>query len=230
MKESKGKIKIDFSLIRDEVNTKDVLQALGIEINKRGKFLCPAHPDKNPSAVVYEDNLWHCYSCGAHGSCIDLVMYSMGTSVRDAALWLGTHYNIGITNESSDFPAVKIDERTNISSTLLTQIGLKENPFRLRHKKGEHYLLLSKLEAADLVRTKCEECIDNEHEFCVKAIKKYPILKENGMAPVLLGQTNDLLAPVRELMSKMDEICNEEQKITLQNPLGLEEEREEERE
>ena len=45
----------------------------GIEV-VRGKFLCPSHDDRNPSASINPDSThWKCFSCGAGGSAIDLV-------------------------------------------------------------------------------------------------------------------------------------------------------------
>jgi hypothetical protein len=46
----------------------------GIEITK-SKFLCPSHDDHDPSASVDPDGIhWKCFSCGAGGSAIDLLM------------------------------------------------------------------------------------------------------------------------------------------------------------
>jgi len=46
----------------------------GIEIVK-DKFLCPSHDDHDPSASVDPDGIhWKCFSCGAGGSAIDLLM------------------------------------------------------------------------------------------------------------------------------------------------------------
>ena len=46
----------------------------GIVITK-DKFLCPSHDDHDPSASINSDGIhWKCFSCGAGGSAIDLVM------------------------------------------------------------------------------------------------------------------------------------------------------------
>jgi hypothetical protein len=45
--------------------------------------ICPLHGDTNPSFVVYPDNHFYCYGCGAHGDVIDL--YSALHRVSKAA-------------------------------------------------------------------------------------------------------------------------------------------------
>lgn len=53
---------------------------------KAGKLWgrCPFHEDKTPSFLVNADNTYHCFSCGAHGDVIDLVMKLEGLSLADA--------------------------------------------------------------------------------------------------------------------------------------------------
>lgn len=36
--------------------------------------LCPFHKETTPSFVIYEDNRYHCFGCGADGDSIDFVM------------------------------------------------------------------------------------------------------------------------------------------------------------
>lgn len=58
------------------MGTKDV----SVKIFRR----CPFHADKSPSFVLYPDNSFHCFGCGAHGrGAIDFVM-KLGVSFNEA--------------------------------------------------------------------------------------------------------------------------------------------------
>lgn len=52
---------------------KQVPIALLIKVNRAHKAVCLFHGDKDPSMHVYNTN-YHCFSCGAHGTAIDIVM------------------------------------------------------------------------------------------------------------------------------------------------------------
>ncbi|MCL6559629.1 MAG: hypothetical protein K6U74_12685 [Firmicutes bacterium] len=59
----------------------------GLELQKRGKnylALCPFHPDRRPSLVVYPDR-WRCFGCQAHGDGIDLAARLLNLRPIEAA-------------------------------------------------------------------------------------------------------------------------------------------------
>ena len=59
--------------------------------------LCPFHSEKTPSFTVFvEQNRWHCFGCGRHGSAIDLVMESRKEEFWEAALILAQKYGIPV--------------------------------------------------------------------------------------------------------------------------------------
>jgi DNA primase len=80
---------IDFKSISDSVNVRSLIEAdLGLAIRKR--WLCPYHPDQNPSlGVDPAERRWRCWSCGAHGDAIDWLVRRDGLSVVEAARRLG---------------------------------------------------------------------------------------------------------------------------------------------
>jgi hypothetical protein len=88
---------------------------LGIVVTK-GKFLCPSHDDHNPSASINPDGVhWKCFSCGAGGSAIDLVM-----AVRQCDMDTAANEIIGYNGLSSKAakakqpkPKPKIDYKAN---------------------------------------------------------------------------------------------------------------------
>lgn len=61
---------------------------VGSEFKQKGRnhwAACPFHADKTPSLNIDSDkNRWHCFSCGAGGSAIDLVMKIRDVGFREA--------------------------------------------------------------------------------------------------------------------------------------------------
>lgn len=52
---------------------------------RNGFARCPLHTDKTPSVKVYkEQNKWHCFSCGAHGDSVDIIMAINGIGTAEA--------------------------------------------------------------------------------------------------------------------------------------------------
>lgn len=60
-----------------------------VEVRRDGFARCPAHGDRTPSMKVYADNHAHCFSCGFHGSAIDVAAAVWNVSVAEAAARLG---------------------------------------------------------------------------------------------------------------------------------------------
>ncbi len=71
------------------------------EVRQRGRLhvcrcLCGQNSDRNPSFTLYDqDNHFHCYACGRHGSVIDLVMLTEGLDVKTACQHLRERYLLG---------------------------------------------------------------------------------------------------------------------------------------
>ena len=66
----------------------DVAKRLGIEVG-RHKALCPFHQDRHPSLHFdIKRNRYKCFSCGASGDVIDLVMRYMNVSFKEAVAWM----------------------------------------------------------------------------------------------------------------------------------------------
>ena len=60
---------------------------------KRHKALCPFHDDHTPS-LTFKKNKFRCWSCGASGDSISLVMKVLGKDFREACRWLADEHNI----------------------------------------------------------------------------------------------------------------------------------------
>ena len=60
---------------------------------KRHKALCPFHDDHTPS-LTFKKNKFRCWSYGASGDAISLVMKVLGKDFREACRWLADENNI----------------------------------------------------------------------------------------------------------------------------------------
>ena len=60
-----------FEVVKANINTQEVAQTYGIDVNHHGMALCPFHNDRHPSLYVSDDH-YHCFACGEHGDVIDL--------------------------------------------------------------------------------------------------------------------------------------------------------------
>ena len=96
----------------------DACQRLGIDVDSRGYFLCPAHDDKGGggrgNAHVTPDPLkWTCFACGAGGDSSDLISTVEGATAAEVA-----KASTGKTRpvrevKSKRAPQPKIDYSTN---------------------------------------------------------------------------------------------------------------------
>ncbi len=69
--------------VNNIVDIEEIARFLRLEPNSKGFVSCPRHVDKTPSLKLYQDtNSWHCFSCGAGSSVIDLYMFVTGLDFR----------------------------------------------------------------------------------------------------------------------------------------------------
>ena len=81
-----------FQNVKYGVSCREVAELYGIDVNRRGKALCPFHNDWHPSLYVADDH-YYCFTCGEHGDVIDFVGRLFQLSPYDAArnLMAGFH-------------------------------------------------------------------------------------------------------------------------------------------
>ena len=184
---------IDWQFFRD-IPIKEVAEGLGIDINKDNNFLCIAHNDSKPSAHIFaKNNSWHCFACGAGGSCLDLVMYNNGCNIFEAAKFLNTLYPGGIEyHNNQDENAMGI-EIPYIPNDLIKEIGLTSNPFNMRkisipytnengNKKpirNRNDFSIDYISATEIIIHKLLEKQDYWREYKQNVLKNFPEIAYN---------------------------------------------------
>jgi len=58
------------------------------DVSGKRMTLCPFHKERTASFVIYPDNSYHCFGCGAHGNAIDFLIKKLGYSFEHACLIL----------------------------------------------------------------------------------------------------------------------------------------------
>jgi hypothetical protein len=81
---------IDFDAIRRDYPL-DAVVAKALPLRKSGGnkvAVCPFHPDKNPSLVLFKDQTYHCFGCSAHGDVIDFVAGTQHLNIAESIRFL----------------------------------------------------------------------------------------------------------------------------------------------
>jgi phage/plasmid primase-like uncharacterized protein len=77
---------VDFDAVRRDYPLEAIVGQV-LRLKKAGGnkvAVCPFHPDKNPSLVLWPDQTYHCFGCGAHGDVIDFVAGTQNLSISEA--------------------------------------------------------------------------------------------------------------------------------------------------
>ena len=235
MSQTTSKISIDWGFFKS-IPMQDVLDLFSIETNGRGMFCCPAHNDKHPSAKISPKyNGWHCWSCQAGGSTLDLAKYALNCEVRDAALYLNQFFPGGV----KDF----VDDR--ITPPILTievckLIGLKSNPYNAYQANvpksgysdpniGEHVEFVNirteiededRLAITDMVLAKLDDAIDRYGTVIREDAKSIAELKDAStdydlaMKDLFTAENEAHSRVLGLLISKKDEFVSYKDRLT----------------
>ena len=85
--------KYELQKLRD-LPIEGVAERLGLRVT-RHKSLCPFHDDHHPSLYFnVGKNSYRCFSCGAHGGVLDLVMNHLKLEFKEACKWLADSHNV----------------------------------------------------------------------------------------------------------------------------------------
>ena len=81
---------VDFEAIRRDYPLEAIV-ARALKVEKAGGnkvVVCPFHPDKNPSMVLFKDQTYHCFGCAAHGDVIDFIANTQRLSISESIRFL----------------------------------------------------------------------------------------------------------------------------------------------
>lgn len=92
-----AKGRLDFAaIIKERVSSREMLESVGIHVDRRGMAKCPFHADKDASLKVYSEvrRGWHCYGCNVGGDATDFAMMWYGVSFKEAIAKINDSFNL----------------------------------------------------------------------------------------------------------------------------------------
>ena len=95
--------RLRYARCREAVSAREAAERYGMEIDRRGRALCPAHDDHHPS-VSFRDGRWRCWSCGASGDSIDLTARLLGLTPAQALRRLDRDFGLGLEPDRPPTP------------------------------------------------------------------------------------------------------------------------------
>lgn len=85
-------------LILEQVSMEDLCNYYGLTQFRGKKYVCPFHPDKNPSACISKDNFWfRCYGCGISYNVIHFVCRYENCTKPTAIAHLDNYFGLGLS-------------------------------------------------------------------------------------------------------------------------------------
>ena len=82
--------------ITEQVTVPMVLSRYGFPTSDRKRIPCPLHSGKDPN-FCYTDKVFHCWTCGAKGNVVSLVMQLFNLSFPQALMKLNTDFCLGLS-------------------------------------------------------------------------------------------------------------------------------------
>ncbi|HUS49911.1 MAG TPA: CHC2 zinc finger domain-containing protein [Candidatus Paceibacterota bacterium] len=62
------------NLVNQKIKITDVAKKYGLDVDKKGRTLCPFHNDNDPSLFLSDDkNIFHCFGCNAKGNILTFI-------------------------------------------------------------------------------------------------------------------------------------------------------------
>lgn len=116
------------SAIKSLVTSRQLLEHVGVHVERSGFACCPLHGERTASLKVYADPRrgWHCFGCGRGGTVIDLGMALWDTDFKGACVRLNDEFRLGLDLHRAMTPEEKRAFRARIAY---------EQEKRERHRK-----------------------------------------------------------------------------------------------
>lgn len=86
-----------FEEVKERSDILEVARAIGLNLNRYNKGLCPFHNEKTPSfSICSKRQLFKCFACGESGDSIALVSKLKGLNNYESALYINKLLKLGI--------------------------------------------------------------------------------------------------------------------------------------
>ena len=119
-----------FEKVKEVARIEEVVEHVGVRLDRHGKALCPFHKEKTPSfSIKKDDNIFKCFGCGAAGDAIDFVAKYKGIEALEAAKVIAEMYGINDKQkgekQQARLPISKVIKAQKIASVAAKQ-SIKE--------------------------------------------------------------------------------------------------------
>lgn len=86
------------AIIKERVSSREMLESVGIHVDRRGMAKCPFHGDGDASLKVYSNirRGWHCYGCHTGGDPTDFYMMWHGVNFKEAVARINDEFSLGL--------------------------------------------------------------------------------------------------------------------------------------
>ncbi|WP_130861452.1 CHC2 zinc finger domain-containing protein [Bacilliculturomica massiliensis] len=81
--------------IVERVTIPQALSYYGYDLGRHGRIPCPLHAGKDPN-FSYNERVYHCWTCGAKGNVISLVMGLFGLKFPQAVVKMNCDFNLNL--------------------------------------------------------------------------------------------------------------------------------------
>lgn len=88
--------------IKSLISIPQVLRMYGIGEGRHRRIPCPLHGGKDAN-FAYTDKVYHCWTCGAKGDAISLVMAYFNLGFGQAVVKINSDFQLGLTSEKPTY-------------------------------------------------------------------------------------------------------------------------------
>ena len=133
-----------FDEVKERSDISDIARAIGLNLNRANKCLCPFHNEKTPSfSISSKKQIFKCFSCGEKGDSIALVAKLKGLSNYESALYINEILNLGIKVENNNSKNSNKKTKDNNNEKITTHNNSKVIIEAFNKWENETFLLLS---------------------------------------------------------------------------------------
>lgn len=139
-----------FKEVKERSDILEVARAIGLNLNRYNKGLCPFHNEKTPSfSICSKRQLFKCFGCGECGDSIALVSKLKGLNNYESALYINKLLNLGlevkenksiVTNNKEKDKKISKIENYNNSKVIIEAFEKWENDTFLLLSDYRRYL------------------------------------------------------------------------------------------